>query len=633
MAESVPILIVDDRPENLMAFEASLERFDYELVLAHSGREALSRLLEREFALVLLDVAMPELDGFETARLIRGRNRSRHTPIIFITASMTDASEIFHGYEQGAVDYLTKPVDVHALQRKVAVFADLFRTARKEQENAAALARAEHEARQRAEALYDVTFREAPIGIAHVSRELKWLRVNERMTAILRRAADELHEHALTEFVHPDDERAVVDAMRAVLGGEARRRVECRMLDGERQEVWTHLTFSLIRDPAGQPVQLALLEDITEERRLAEALRSSERRFARLRDSGLLGIYELDRDGVIVDANDAFLSMVGYAREELERRELTAAALVPREATNGIATFIEPSREGTTPTREVPFIRKDGSRGTMLAGAVASSTVVGFTLDLTVLHEAELLRARSARELEQSLRARDDFLSLLAHELRSPLTPLMLQLASLRATAAASVPTPIERGWLDRQLETLQRPVAKLAKLTEDFLEVSAASVGGFPLERVELDLVRLVRDVVALSRRELDHASCEVTLDAPEPVPGRWDRHALERVLNQLLANAMKYAAGRPIEVQVRGLDGEATLTVRDHGVGIPPQQEDVIFERFSRPAPVQNYGGFGLGLWLVRRIVAAHGGEIHATNAADGGAVFSIKLPRGAT
>jgi two-component system, sensor histidine kinase and response regulator len=120
------ILLVDDRPENLLALEALLENMTYNLVLAHSGAEALKQVLELDFAVILLDVQMADMDGFETAALIKDRERSQHTPIIFITALSYSSAHVFKGYSVGAVDYLVKPIIPEILQAKVAAFVELF---------------------------------------------------------------------------------------------------------------------------------------------------------------------------------------------------------------------------------------------------------------------------------------------------------------------------------------------------------------------------------------------------------------------------------------------------------------------------------------------------------------------------
>src|SRR5512146_1465228 len=123
--DQVDILLVDDRPENLLALEAILEPLGQRVVRATSGEDALRQLLEREFAVILLDVQMPGMNGFETARLIKSRERTRYVPIIFLTAISKDETDVFTGYSVGAVDYMFKPFQPEILRSKVQVFVDL----------------------------------------------------------------------------------------------------------------------------------------------------------------------------------------------------------------------------------------------------------------------------------------------------------------------------------------------------------------------------------------------------------------------------------------------------------------------------------------------------------------------------
>lgn len=125
--DKVNILLVDDHPENLLALEALLSDLNQNLIRAESGRDALRLLLQHEFALILLDVEMPWLNGFETAELVRLREKSRHTPIIFLTAFNKTESHVYRGYSVGAVDYLTKPFVAEILRPKVAAFVELYK--------------------------------------------------------------------------------------------------------------------------------------------------------------------------------------------------------------------------------------------------------------------------------------------------------------------------------------------------------------------------------------------------------------------------------------------------------------------------------------------------------------------------
>src|SRR5258706_1697399 len=148
-ASRAAILVVDDHPANLVALEAVLEPLGHELVKCSSGEEALRHVLAPDFALILLDVPMPGLDGFKTAQLIKDRQKSRDIPIIFITALSRDSTHVFRGYSHGAVDYLLKPFDPDILRSKISVFVQLFLQKAKIKEQAALLREREREAHEK----------------------------------------------------------------------------------------------------------------------------------------------------------------------------------------------------------------------------------------------------------------------------------------------------------------------------------------------------------------------------------------------------------------------------------------------------------------------------------------------------
>src|ERR671930_2600784 len=200
------ILLVDDRPENLLALEGILAPLGQPLLYAHSGDEALRQLLRHDVAVILLDVQMPELDGFETAALIKQRERTRHIPIIFVTAISKDEEQVFRGYSAGAVDYVFKPFNPQVLRSKVAVFielheknAQLRRQAEQLKEQELAELRRESEERYRflAEAQPDQIWTALPNG------ELDY--VNQRALDYFRLSFPELVESGWTQIVHPED--------------------------------------------------------------------------------------------------------------------------------------------------------------------------------------------------------------------------------------------------------------------------------------------------------------------------------------------------------------------------------------------------------------------------------------------
>ncbi len=631
--EATKILLVDDQRQCLHALQAALEHPGYELVLASSGEAALKALLHHDVAVILMDVEMPGIDGFQTATLIREREKARQIPIIFVTGVMADVQAVFRGYTMGAVDYLLKPLDAHALRAKVSVFVALWHQKREIERTSEALRLAEMRERTYIEALYDVTFEDAPIGIGHASQDGHWVRVNPRLADILGCGREQLLARSFQDVVHPADRgRLLENVGRVASGAEPRHRGQYRFLHADGATLWIALTVSFIRGLNGQAVHLAIVEDISEEKQLALALEASERRFARLREAGLIGIFHEAPDGIITEANVAFLKIIGYTEEEVRAGKLSATLLAaPGYAEVEMRARAELRECGQCATHEKEYMRKDGGRAYVIEGAVTAGDTgaIGFALDVTVTKDAERERARFLSELQESIRVRDDFLNIAAHELRNPLTPLLVQVTNLRAMAARAM-TPIEASWLARQLEPVERATIRLARLIESLLDVSRLTVGGVPLELENVDLAATVRDVAERMRPEIQRSECPLTVRTDVPVVGRWDRIRIDEVVANLLSNAVKYGAGKPIEVEVDSDEQEGHICVRDYGIGIPRQDHERIFERFGRAAPLQHYGGFGLGLWIVHRIVEAHHGRVELWSEPGKGSLFTVILPR---
>jgi signal transduction histidine kinase len=238
---------------------------------------------------------------------------------------------------------------------------------------------------------------------------------------------------------------------------------------------------------------------------------------------------------------------------------------------------------------------------------------------------------RARIELSQAVRARDEFLSVASHELKTPLSALHLRIEGLLRIVRRAPSGGLAPDRLRARLEAIEEQIQRQAKLINQLLDVSRITAGRVEIDREEVDLSALTQAVVARFGEELAKAGCGVRVSVDGPVVGRWDRLRLEQVITNLLSNAIKYGSGRPIEVQVRG-DGEhARLSVRDHGIGIAPEHQARIFGRFERAVSERHYGGLGLGLWISRQIVLAHGGRIEVASRPGTGAAFLIELPRG--
>ena len=244
---------------------------------------------------------------------------------------------------------------------------------------------------------------------------------------------------------------------------------------------------------------------------------------------------------------------------------------------------------------------------------------------------AALQNARLYSQAREAVGLRDDFLSIAGHELRTPLTALKLQLqSSLRLLLEAQTPTQIAT--VVERTEKATRQVDRLQALVDRLLDVSRVAAGRFALETELLSLDQIARDACTRYAEEAASAGCKLTLrlrDGEPELHGRWDRLRLEQLMANLLANAMKYGRGRPIEVEVRREGRFGAVAVRDQGVGIAPADHARVFERFERAAGTIRVGGLGLGLWISRQIAQAHGGNIQLKSQLGSGAEFVVTLP----
>ena len=241
-------------------------------------------------------------------------------------------------------------------------------------------------------------------------------------------------------------------------------------------------------------------------------------------------------------------------------------------------------------------------------------------------------RERLLAELRLAVQARDEFLSIASHELKTPLTALDLQVSvALRSLhRAGDAATPMRD--TEKRLQSVSRQVARLTSLVQNLLDVSRVTSGRMTLARGSCDLSDVVRVVVARTQALVAHARSELTTRLDGPVVGSWDRDKLEAVVENLLTNALKYGEGKPIDIALECTRDVARLVVRDRGIGISEEAQQRIFGRFERAVSLSHYGGFGLGLWIAREVVDAHGGRITVVSREGDGSTFSVELPRGA-
>ncbi|AKI98543.1 signal transduction histidine kinase [Archangium gephyra] len=246
------------------------------------------------------------------------------------------------------------------------------------------------------------------------------------------------------------------------------------------------------------------------------------------------------------------------------------------------------------------------------------------------LSEQAVENRRLYEEAREAVRARDEFLSVASHELKTPLTPLRLRLQGLKREVEGRGGEPVARERVASVAQGAEQQLRKLAVLVDALLDVSRLTQGRLVLTWEELDLTEVVREVVERFAQQAAKTGSAVEVEAEGRVMGRWDRVRLEQVMTNLLSNALKYGAGRPVRVAVEGEPERAVLVVSDEGIGIGPEHLERIFGKFERAVSGRHYGGLGLGLYITRQIVQALGGTIEVESEPGHGATFRVVLPR---
>jgi PAS domain S-box-containing protein len=394
---------------------------------------------------------------------------------------------------------------------------------------------------------------------------------------------------------------------------------------------WANEVVTVLRGPTGTlDGFVKVTRDITSRRVADEQLRLSEERFRllveRVRD---YAIFMLAKDGTVVTWNGGAEHIKGYRADEILGKHFSQ--FYPDEE----GRMARCEGELTIAARDGRFeeegwrIRKDGARfwANVVITALHDSngSLVGFakvTRDLTEVRKLESEKIRRA-QAEEAIRMRDEFLSVASHELKTPLTSLQLQLQSLQRLITEDERTHKK---VVRAVGSSQR----LSDLIEALLDVSRITTGRFELESASFDLTTLVRDTVERAKEAAAKADCTLSLEGAPSVIGVWDKKRIKQAFANVLANAIKYAAGTAVQVTLSVSEQKALLVVEDQGPGIPEGDLARIFDRFERATSVLHYGGLGLGLYVSRQIVEAHGGAISAANnPTGGGARFTIRLP----
>ncbi len=527
-----------------------------------------------------------------------------------------------------------------------------------------------------------------PEAFAAFSREGRCLFVNGAAERLLGRARGGLLGHAVDEVLSEAEDGALRQALERVAASGRPERFEHRFPHGRQwldvrvhasaEALWLIAT-DLTEDQRAGAALAALLEADLAERKRAEArtrflaeasvLLSSSLDYERtLSAVARVAVPELaDWCSVDMPEPDGTVRKVVVAHQDPEQvrvaldfhqrypPDLGSAGGIGKVLRTGEPEFLAHLPDGQVAATVPDPVRRQAvralgirsfiivplrSRGRIIAALTLVYADSNRRYTEADLHLAEELARRAAtaidnallyRETQEAVAARDTFLGVASHELNTPLTSLKLNLQGLQRMLAQVPPEALPPGLaVGPKLQSAQRQVARLTSLIRELLDVSRITAGKLKLEPEPLDLAELVREVAARAAEDAARVGCELRLRVPDRVEGAWDRLRLDQVLQNLLSNALKYGHDGPVDVELEAGPDTVTLRVRDQGVGIAPEDQPQLFEKFQRLASERHYSGFGLGLWIVKQVLDAMGGHIQVDSAVGRGATFTVVLPR---
>jgi PAS domain S-box-containing protein len=491
---------------------------------------------------------------------------------------------------------------------------------------------------RQSEACFRWIFQNGAVGMATAGSDWRFIKANDSFCRMTGYSEQELASLTFSDITHPEDLAANTDGINELLSGHITNyRNEKRYITKSGDTLWASVIISAVRDEKGNFLYfLGMVEDITERKRAEEQLLDSEARFRKIFEDGPVGMVMVGADMRFIRANQTFCRMTGYSENELT--SLTFKDVTHPEHVTADVGAVNKLLNGEIPLykTEKRYIRKDGS---ILWGSLTVSTIrdttgnflyfLSMINDITEHKRVEIELERTNKELKERDRLKNEFVSTVTHELRTPLCVFK----NIISNALAGVAGPLNPK-LRKNLEMATQNIDRLSRIVNDFLDVARIEAGRVKLAVMRVDICTIIREVVeafapvAMSKK--------ISLDTVIPdinVVIEGDRDKIIQVLTNLVGNAVKYIEpGSHILVTLCDRNEYISVSVHDDGPGIEPKYLDKLFNRFQLGATTVRSGqpSSGLGLTISKEFVEMHQGQIWAESVFGHGSTFTFTLPK---
>ncbi|GAA6623147.1 response regulator [Scytonema sp. NUACC26] len=653
------ILVVDDNPANLRLLVEILSQQGYKVRPALNGQLALISVEASSPDLILLDIMMPEIDGYEICSRLKASSQTKDIPVIFISA-LNEAIDKVKAFAVGGVDYISNPFQMEEVLARVENQLSIRRLSRQlAEENA----RLQQEILEKQIALRDR--KQAELGLRLMTERLQHLLssspavifscqpggnyhttfISENVKTILGYKAGEFLEDRdfWTTHIHSDDVKRIYTGIKKIFitGWYSH---EYRFLHADGTYHWLFDQLRLVRDAAGYPIEIVgYTVDITERKQVESAFRESEERFRTMADTAPVMIWMSGKNALLNFFNQAWLDFTGRTMEQ-ELGNGWLQKVHQDDLRHCLSTYILAFSDRKRFSMEYRFLRADGEYRWVCNTGIPRFTplgnfdgYIGSCVDITEHKLAETTLRKALETAELANKSKTQFLASMSHELRTPLNVIL----GFTQVMCRNDDISSEH---QEYLSLIMRSGEHLLELIDDILEMSKIEAGRITLNKSSFDLYRLLHNLQEMFQIKAKSKDLQLIFERAEDVPQyvQTDEGKLRQVLINLLSNSMKFTDAGSVTLSVTlGTSEENSQSpipnpqslifeITDTGLGVAAEEINSIFEAFTQGSTgYKSQSGTGLGLPISRKFVQLMGGDISVCSTLGQGATFMFDIP----